>query len=81
MLLLCYFVSWKKDNNLKESNNDKIVHIYDLLLNDRLFRFINFVRIVNIRDKYSVPKMWNIQIKYLDIKSIYVEKYRNQIIY
>lgn len=81
MLLLCYFVSWKKDNNLKESNNDKIVHIYDLLLNDRLFRFINFVRIVNIRDKYSVPKMWNIQIKYLDIKSIYVEKYRNQIIH
>lgn len=35
MLLLCYFVSWKKDNNLKESNNDKIVHLYDLLFNDR----------------------------------------------
>lgn len=46
-----------------------------------VLRFINFVRIVNIRDKYSVPKMWNIQIKYLDVKSIYVEKYRNQIIY
>lgn len=46
-----------------------------------VLRFINFVRIVNIRDKYSVPKMWNIQIKYLDVKSIYVEKYKNQIIY
>lgn len=46
-----------------------------------VLRFINFVRIVNIRDKYSVPKMWNIQIKYLDVKLIYVEKYRNQIIY